>query len=540
MNSTPSPVLEKPLLQSPPPDQAAPPRPAAQRSRRAFLIALLAITVLAGGLRLTQLTGPSFWIDELFTIRSTALLHQGVINGRTLAYVPATIGLWIADINPGELDPEAFHTWQRAGINELNVRLPYTILAIVSLPLLVLASVRLIGPRAALIFGLLLAVSPWHLWMSQLGRMYGQQFLLYNLAFILFFIAVRPLAPPRVRHIACLAALVVASFWTVTGSLVILLVFAVDIAGSRFGVGALRLGRRFWIGAAAAVLACFAIWFAHFLTEPEQYTAFAGSKQSATDMLLGTPYMLGVPVAVLGMLTALWLLPRHPRLTVYLTAGAAVPLLVFMAMAAAGVDMHLRYTFVALYPWLALTALGAEALWVVLRPRVGPVLACTPIAVLVVASLFNDYAYFTGGVGYRARWREAFGYVAEKRAPGETVAADYIPSIVGSYYLQDKVQRLPGKLMPHHLDALPQPVWVVVRAHSATTSARFQWLLKAHALQTYFDSRILQPANSVHVYRYQTPAIAHAVAPAAPQTHISAAGVPALASPDLVGPAATR
>ena len=34
---------------------------------------------------------------------------------------------------------------------------------------------------------LLLALSPWHLWMSQVSRFYMQLFLLYNLALLLYY-----------------------------------------------------------------------------------------------------------------------------------------------------------------------------------------------------------------------------------------------------------------------------------------------------------------------------------------------------------------
>ena len=85
------------------------------------------------------------------------------------------------------LDSEGIWTWRAAGINEWNLRAPIALLGGVTILILGLLAHRTFGSRTTLLLCLLMALSPWHLWMSQVGRFYMQLFLLYNVGLLLYY-----------------------------------------------------------------------------------------------------------------------------------------------------------------------------------------------------------------------------------------------------------------------------------------------------------------------------------------------------------------
>jgi len=143
-----------------------PPSDLAGRSlpREAVPMGLLLITLLALLLRLHRLGADSFWVDELIT------LWQGSVEG---------YGLWeqfLDDLqNPL---PMVLVTWMRAvSESEAWLRLPGAVLGALSPWLLVRVGRRVVGLRAALFAGLLLAVHPFHLQHCQEVR--GYPYLLF-------------------------------------------------------------------------------------------------------------------------------------------------------------------------------------------------------------------------------------------------------------------------------------------------------------------------------------------------------------------------
>ena len=86
---------------------------------------------------------------------------------------------------------------------------------------------------------------------------------------------------------------------------------------------------------------------------------------------MGMIYLIGVPMVVIAALGFWALFQRNERLAILLAAAAVVPLAVFIGFNLLGKDTHVRYTFVALFAWLALAAIGIEVIVAALRPRLG-------------------------------------------------------------------------------------------------------------------------------------------------------------------------
>jgi Dolichyl-phosphate-mannose-protein mannosyltransferase len=472
-------------------------------------MALLAIVAGALLLRLHNLEQWGIWDDELFTVKH-AIGLTSYLSSRVLAWLPHRLWFELAGIDVASLDPQQIWTWRAAGITEWTLRAPVALLG--ALTILVLGSLgrRALGTGATLWLCLLLALSPWHLWLSQLGRFYMQLFLLYNLALLLYYQATTE--GSHARAALAMACLVLA-FYTSPIALMILGVFGIDIAVSWLRRRPTGMRPAFWAMGLAAIALCLlealpdvgaGLELAASLAEEYGYARFRGSPQSIPVLTMGMIYLIGVPVVVIAALGFWALLQRNERLAILLAAAAVVPLAAFIGFNLLGKDTHVRYTFVALFAWLALAAIGIEATVTALRSRWGTLVSALPGVALLSTFALADYIYMTGGAGYRPLWREAIAYVEAHRRPGELIGGDWAAHRTVQYYLGDA----DAVLLPHgftdaDMRALaPRPAWILLRAHHPSSGDRTDQLSAAGALQAYFTNRVAQPNYSINVYYY--------------------------------------
>ncbi len=467
----------------------------ARRLSGRVVLWLLAITVLAAGLRFYRVDAPGFWVDELHTIRNCANL-TAIHKTKALGFVPTAIGLQIQGVNLSELVADAPETWQARGVTEWSSRLASVVIGVLSVPLLGIVSCRLLGARVAILLSLLLAVAPWHLYWSQASRFYTQQFLFYNLSLLWYFKATRD--GSRIRMVAALAFAVLAFFSQPPGA-VIAGVFALDWIIGLARRTPVRLGKIGWIGAALALTVCAVVWMIDYTNRPADWDRFVGDLfHSPAKMILGTVFMTGPAVVFLAAVSAWDGLRRWDRLSVYLVLAAVVPPLAF-ALVSTFNYVGLRYSFVCLFGWLALAAIGLDRLYIVLREKLGRLPACAPLGLLLISMMLMNYGYFTSGAGFHPRWRDAFAYVARHRVEGELVATS--DPIIGKYYLEDAaVQDSPNTR--EGLAELDRTTWIVIEAEDAIRGRVKSWLDGAAELKGVFDVRVVQPYSSVRVYRF--------------------------------------
>jgi mannosyltransferase len=136
------------------------PRPPARR--RGYVLGAVAVTALALAIRFSTLSLQSFWLDEAYTEH---LVHLGF--GAMLDQIPRT-----------ESTPPFYYVlawgWTRLfGYSEFGLRSLSALAGGLTVTLGYLLAGRLAGVRAAVIAGLLLAVSPLMVWYSQEARAYA-------------------------------------------------------------------------------------------------------------------------------------------------------------------------------------------------------------------------------------------------------------------------------------------------------------------------------------------------------------------------------
>lgn len=476
------------------------PTDAAERSIRpvGFVVALLLLTLLSLVMRGYNLGNSGFWIDEVFSVYRVCDNERGV-NKRILGYVPIWLALEVTDTDLRAMSSEAPERWKAAGLTPWRARVGPMWVGVLTVPLLVLASRRILGDRAALVFGLLLAIAPWHLYWSQNARFYTPLFLFANLSFFLYYGATE--LRSNWRMFAALVCLGCAVLSHQTG------IFFAAAMGADWLIGHIRrrpvaLG---WVGWTAVALgAAYAILQVNSFMFGEQYEKIRtqGGYYSPIELVMGFTYLTQVIVVCAAGLGA-WLVCRDcERRGWYLLMGAVMPMVVLI-LASFFAYAHFRYAFIALGPALALAAVGLDRIYAQLRRGLGPIPAWAPLGLVVVTCLVTCLFYYSGGQGFRLRWDDAFAYVEEHSEPGDAIYSDY-PQGASFYLERGDVEYLGSKYVAPKDPGVT--AWYIFASQTSSSYSREEAAVREHAeLVAYFDTHVEEPYSSVRVYRYQPP-----------------------------------
>ncbi|HED54679.1 MAG TPA: hypothetical protein ENJ00_10835 [Phycisphaerales bacterium] len=471
-----------------------------------FVAWLIVATALGLLLRAAFLGRPSFWIDEIFTVLHTARIGEGNLS-KQFGYVPTYITLWLADALPTRAQGLTPSTWAGAGVTETLVRLPSLVIGVLTIPILGWLARPIIGARAAVIFAALLAVSTWHLHMSQTGRFYTQQLLFYNMALLLYFRATS--IGSKARLAMAMASLVLA-FLSQPTALMIGLVLGIDwLLGVRRRDPDRLTGWSVVLGGVAAVV-CIGILFYDVFNNTNDWSKFANAtSQKPVVIVAGSIWYMNPAVALVAFTGVMTLLQREARLAIFLGVAAAAPILTMAALALGDNFVHVRYTFVALPAWLMLAAVALDRSCSGKTTETPRYLSAMPAAVVIVACAYQGVGYYTGGGGYRPAWREAFQELDSKMQPDELVFGDFHARMIGAYYLhRDAVTEVNHNNLWPQLVKLDRPAWIIDKVGTAG-GLNWRRLKRDADLIWYFDRQVLQPYSSIKLFRY-TPEVSEA------------------------------
>lgn len=365
---------------------------------------LIAITIVAAGLRCWRIGEWSLWIDEAHTWRDATMPLFGergfLAEDRALYSLTFFLlrGLFALGL------PET----------EGAMRLPFALLGIATVPLLGVAGRKLVGASASVLAAALLAVDPWHVYWSQNARGYVVVVLAAVLVANRMFAYVRR---DRWRDLMLMwAAIVVATMSHSTGAL-LAFGFVAFLALRR---QPLRPRRVLWLllgGAAALLLVWGAIEYTGFFED------FLKSKAtpSPTHFVQTVGYYFRPVVLVLAAI-GLWLLWHFGGRDRVLLLGSlsAVSFGMLLLVGSTIVLVTARYAICVLpiVAWLAAFAavhVGTAAGRAVVAPR--------PLRLAMLGALpllpLGEHTlalvdYFTHQHGQRAPWREAAAFVRDR------------------------------------------------------------------------------------------------------------------------------
>jgi mannosyltransferase len=394
-----------------------------------------ALVLLAAAIRLPTLAQQSFWLDEGYTER---LLRMSL--GGMLRTIPKT-----------ESTPPVYYVlawvWTHAfGLSEFGVRSLSALAGIATVPVAYAVARRLAGRRAAVITGLLLAVSPLMVWFSQEARAYALATLLSTVTLLC---AVAYLQEERDGWLvgwALAAALGLATHYFVV------FVVAPEVVLLLLRSRPPRRNRRLAaaVGFVAVVaLALIPLALAQRGTGHADYIAQGGlgtrllqvPKQLLEGYASPDQVITGVLASLLVAVGALWPLATEStarrRAAIPVLVGLAC-VLVPMVLAVCGVDfLNTRNLLPALPPLYIAGAigLGSDRIWPAGAVLAG-ILAVLMLAVVVLVD--TDVRY------QRADWRDA-GHALGSATTNRAIVVDPGSGLIP---LQAYLPRLQGLSRP--------------------------------------------------------------------------------------------
>ena len=354
-----------------------------RRSSNRVSLILIGICLLAFGLRVYALDGQSMWSDEGLSYHR-AQQPTAVVLANTIT----VDGVPTVDTNP----PFYFlllHGWRALlGQSIFSLRLMGVFAGLLAAPLMYVLGRALFWRHAGTLAALFLAVSPFHVWQTQVLRNYGllitlNLFCIYGLV---RYTAASPQAAGRGKWAALwLGAGLLGIYTHYFGFFVFaftLVAFAASVASS----WRMRdfMGRRLWLGLLLVAMLLPALWaafdrfragrqFDFFAVNPWGVVAQAASVFSVgMSPTLTHPWSLVAPGLLLlfaGSLLGWWL---RRSATLLLLGYQVIPLGLLLAMSTINPLFNgTRHLLIGLPPFLLLCAVLPAALW--RRPAGGAV-----------------------------------------------------------------------------------------------------------------------------------------------------------------------
>jgi hypothetical protein len=448
-----------------------------------FWALVAAATLLGAALRLYGLGKPSFWVDEFFTIARTGTepLHWAHVLG----YLPTWFSLWLHGADLSQISLGNIAEWRALGVTERAARLGPCWVGIATVPALALLARGVAGAGVAGVAALLVAITPWHLYWSQMARFYSTQFLCVG-AFVLLF--ARAMQTGRT---ACFAAASVAGVLALLSHPTSIFIIGACIAAlglawvTRAPVPNLSRGAR-WL----ALLVGAFLFLAVSSELPLMVHSEAPLRQTAepsTDLgsflwldrirlswgpsprqlVLTTVQRIEPITCAVGLLWAYVTVRRRDPFGVLVSA---VAILVPLCAIALGMLFPIgpRYYFPCFIAWALLASMWAVEIDRRLGASAGRLAGISGLLALLVSVGFSSYLYCRDGAGARARWRDACEFV-QQHGGNDPVLWSGDGKFQSQYYLGRETQPLAAA---GDVASLAPGTWVIHRSRGAEAPIR--------------------------------------------------------------------
>lgn len=390
--------------------------------RPAAIYVLIAILLVGLGLRLFRLGAWEIGIDEAYSAEVAALS------------IPDLLEFAAADDFHPPLYYIFLHYWRRLGTEERLLRLPSVAFSVAAIVVLYDLTRRIAGEESGLLAGLILALSPLHIYHAQDIRMYA---LLLLLATLSLWFAVR-LVVGDTRRLMWVGYVVITTLalYTHYGAFIL-------VVGQNLAIAALFALRRVrfvwqWVASQLIILAGYLPWLLIFLSRFSQtgtedvaavsslgivhQYAFVLSAFASYLLPMGTPALKAILagifalVALIGVISLRRTLPAATLLASSSFVALAVVGAVFGWRTLNATGGHIFMPRPLLAVSVAYYVLVASAL-IRMRPRV---LAGFVLLLLVAANIYS-YPQLYYGVQRAGPWREVARDVAANLQTGDGI-----------------------------------------------------------------------------------------------------------------------
>ncbi len=423
-----------------------------------FLLA--AITLFAIVLRFYKLGEWGFWIDEIYTTNRAQTALANLQNWPPLT--ETLLGITFAWLD----------------VNEWSSRLMPALIGIISIPILFFPIKSLFGRTTALLTGLLLAISPWHLYWSQNARFYTLLLLLYTLALLFFFMGLERDRPWYIWVSALLLTFAAREHMTALFFIPVALTYFLAVTRlSNEKPGGFRLKNLLPLGLPLAAIGLYELFnymFGIRVNSVEQFADITtgGPRSSGIQVVLSlfvgnpgpSPFWVltsilqnvGLPLICLGFFTGVHLTIKKNRGGLLLLLGGLVPLVTILILSTFVYSLD-RYIFVSLSSWLILGAMGIKEVFQRFE-KSGVVLALGIAILFLITPLSQDMLYYKYQHGNRSDWKGAYAFISQNKHDGDLFYASQ-PEL-GEYYMGEDVMFMRAA-NPDMIEQSRRRVWFI-------------------------------------------------------------------------------
>ena len=444
-----------------------------------LLLAL--ITALAAVLRFYKLGEWSFWYDEIFTLRDISRIFEfSVLNQQ--------FSRWLI-----------YGVLNSLGTNEFNARLVPALVGILSIPILYFPTRKMFNVSTALLFGIFLAVSPWHLYWSQNARFYTTLLLFYTLGLFLVYFAFEEDRPWYLVFALLLFGLAVMEREFAALLVPIIAVYLIGIWLLPFEKPPGFRARNILILGIPTFLIAIAGSYKIFANPEKWLSGFGWINNNPIWILSGITFYIGIPFICIGSAAAVYYLLKRERSALLLAIAAILPALAIVTLSLVQYTAN-RYVFVSLTPWLILSALGIWELFKQNQDR-SWILASGVLLILLVFPMGENVLYYQYQNGNRDDWKGSFELVSKLKEPGDLVVVT--EPRMGDYYLDADIILDFSDLDYEALPELNQRYWFVEDNNLGEKDPEIlDWVKKNSDLISNNDVAVRARTFKMRIYLY--------------------------------------
>jgi uncharacterized membrane protein len=466
------------------------------RHRIEYLV-LAAITVLAVFLRFYKLGNWSYWVDELYTLRASFRPYAELLDRPYWIITRLSIDL--------------------LGVNAFSLRFFPSLFGIITIPLLYFPFKAIFDQRVSLLAVFLIAISPWHIYLSQLARWYSLLLLVSTLSLFAFYFFTERNSPKYL--IFSILLFIFAFFLHLTAGFILLIGVIYLFLLSRlpyFRPEKLSVKKvNIFLLVLAAVVLMFIPRFIQFVAhwkDTQQILGYWGS--TPINFTLKVLYHLTPSIAVIAFFGILLLLFQKERRGLFLAIYGLLPPIALIIAAAFRTNVSAKYVFFTL-PGLML-ATSYLCFRVIEQIKANKmIVGLAIIAAIILPSLQTDFMYFTSSHGNRDRLKEAVQYIKDRSTGDEQIFPLYLfeNPVEAKFYFQTMANLEDFRLddeqiifpsVPEEID-LTKKTWVVTIGKSIPPNATefYKWIADYTNLVAEFTANKGPENNTVKVFLHR-------------------------------------
>jgi len=439
------------------------------------IIVVVILMALAAAIRYLKLDAWSFWEDEVFLVQDAQKFPSEITINPIMYMIVRGFTYFL-------------------GVSEWSARLGSYIIGVLSVPLLYWPARKIFNSRVGMIACVFLVVHPWHIFWSQNARAYSLAFLFAGLSTFLFYLALERDKFGLTIFSLFLTLLSIFSYPqsamvvpALAGYVILLLLLPAGIPKGLNGKNLIGFFGPFIL----ALLLLLSPSVRSYL-----YSGWGSNEwgRGPLYILFTMVYCLGIPFSTAAFIGGVHSLVYLNRSGLFLICYAVVPLLLLLAISPF-LNVAGYYLFFTVPAYLLLAAFCTSELTKT-TPRGSKILSVAMLLVILIASLSQDYLYFTVENGGRPKWREAFQSVKNRIEPDDNVVVS-MPRIA-EYYLQEPSGGF-SSVETRHAVSLQVMQLEDVIARLGTLESVWRW--KNQSVWFILDQPCLEVLDSDHRFR---------------------------------------